>query len=73
MSLTLLGVLALLAGLAALRRRRRPPEPEEPWRRSLEDDEPLDLEEIRRAEEEFLAGGVEEDFDEDDGEPWRDR
>ena len=52
----LMSVLAV-AGALFVRRRRRQGEVQhvEPWRASLVDDEPLDLEEIRRAEDEWLA------------------
>jgi hypothetical protein len=47
----------LLGGIAAMRRRRDYESVEaEPWRASLDEDEPLDLEEIRKAEEEWLEG-----------------
>jgi hypothetical protein len=50
-----LATVVLLDGIAALRRRRMYESvEEEPWRASLEEDEPLDLDEIRRAEEEWL-------------------
>jgi hypothetical protein len=56
----LIAVLALVGGgLALTRRKSAVEEPTEPWRASLGDDEPLDLDEIRRAEQEWL--------DEDDG------
>jgi hypothetical protein len=50
-----LATVVLLGGIAAMRRRRMYESvEEEPWRASLEEDEPLDLDEIRRAEEEWL-------------------
>jgi len=53
-----MAVLVLVAGLAVMRRRRRyEAASDEPWRASLQrDDEPLDVQEIRQAEEEWLAG-----------------
>jgi hypothetical protein len=72
----LLFALFLMIAAAALftRRRREPDHGDEPWRASLreEDDEPLDLEEIRRAEEEWAAESeAEGGWEEDDDEPWR--
>jgi hypothetical protein len=71
----ILSVLALAGGAAMLQRRRAYESPDaEPWRRSLGEDEPLDLEAIRRAEEEFLAAeesGWSEDDEADGDEPWR--
>jgi hypothetical protein len=62
----MMALLLLFAGVSLLGRRRRYESvEEEPWRASLDDDEPLDVEEARRAEEEFL----ESDFAEDE-EPW---
>lgn len=51
-----MALLAVLGAAAAMRRRRGYEDPgEEPWRASLQrDDEPLDVEEIRRAEDEWL-------------------
>lgn len=50
-----MALLVLLGGFAVLRRRRAYETPEhEPWRASLDDDEPLDMDEIRKAEEEWL-------------------
>ena len=49
----------LVAAGFLLRRRETGTSEEEPWLASLErdgDDSPLDIEEIRRAEEEWLAG-----------------
>jgi hypothetical protein len=63
----LLLVVAVL--VAASRRRESPVLADEPWRESLlEDDEPLDIEEIRRAEAEWAEGAYE--WEEDD-ESWR--
>jgi hypothetical protein len=62
-------VIAVL--LVASRRRDVDPAGDEPWRASLreEDDEPLDIEEIRRAEAEWAAEGA---YDwEDEDESWR--
>ncbi len=64
--------LLLVAAVALVARRRGSPKTpvDEPWRESLrEDAEPLDIEEIRRAEEEWAAeGGLEW---EEDSESWR--
>jgi hypothetical protein len=51
-----MALLVLVGGMAMFRRRRVYESPaDEPWRASLaDDDEPLDLEEIRRAEDEWL-------------------
>ncbi len=66
----LLAVLVVIgAWLAFARRRRYETVEDEPWRASLaDDDEPLDMEEARRAEQEFLADHWDEEEDE---EPWR--
>jgi len=68
----LFAVLLIVAILVVMRRGRAPAShQEEPWRASLREevDEPLDLEEIRRAEEEWEAeGGL--DWEEED-ESWR--
>jgi hypothetical protein len=70
----ILTVLALVAGLLAFRRKRSyESSEEEPWRRSLEpDDEPLDIDAIREAEEEWLES-AEEEWDEGtpEDESWR--
>jgi hypothetical protein len=68
--LTILVVLAFF--VAASRRRRYESVEEEPWRASLEDDEPLDWDAARKAEDEWLS---EESWnsDGDDGEAWRNR
>jgi hypothetical protein len=53
----ILAILAIAGGFLA-RRRSTNDIDEEPWRASLrepDDDEPLDIEEIRNAEEEWLA------------------
>ena len=61
-------VLAIVGGGLALRRRSVDGEvAAEPWRASLDEDEPLDLEEIRRAEEEWLDD--DEGWEEEDSEP----
>ncbi|MBA4159403.1 MAG: hypothetical protein H0X65_18305 [Gemmatimonadetes bacterium] len=68
----LLTILLVIAGVIALSRRRnyRAREVEdEPWRASLDEDEPLDLDAAREAEERWLAEEWEEDDAED--EPWR--
>ncbi len=64
----MLALLVVVGALLALSRRRSYESvEEEPWRASLtEEDEPLDMDEVRRAEEEFLADSWEEDE-----EPWR--
>ncbi|CAN5744086.1 hypothetical protein BH23GEM6_BH23GEM6_07820 [soil metagenome] len=68
----LFAVLLMAAIFMVIRRGRAPTSsPEEPWRASLREneDEPLDLEEIRLAEEEWEAeGGL--DWEEED-ESWR--
>jgi len=66
----LMAVLVLVAGLSLMRRRAAYESMEdEPWRASLQaDDEPLDLDEIRRAEEEWLA---DEPWSEAADEDWR--
>jgi hypothetical protein len=58
-------LLLVAAGSILGRRRAYESDEQEPWRASLDEEEPLDVEEARRAEEEFLA----EDFEEDD-ESW---
>ncbi|MBA2246145.1 MAG: hypothetical protein H0W11_14410 [Gemmatimonadetes bacterium] len=65
----MLAILLVVGALLMIARRRRyETVEEEPWRASLaEDDEPLDMEQARRAEEEFLA----DSWQEDDDEPWR--
>jgi hypothetical protein len=67
----LMTVIAILGGFLMLRRKRSYESVEqEPWRASLaQEDEPLDLEEIRKAEEEWLNSTDWEDSPED--EPWR--
>jgi hypothetical protein len=70
--LILASLLAVAVAVVLLRGPRRQPLDDEPWRASLrepEDDEPLDMEEIRRAEEEWGADG--ESWDGNDDEPWR--
>ena len=66
-----LSLLALAGGLLMLRRRRSyGTVEEEPWRASLrEEDGGLDLDEIRRAEEEWLQESEWEDPPEPEG--WR--
>ncbi len=67
----LLAVLLLYAGVSMMRRRRAYETADaEPWRASLAaDDEPLDMEEIRRAEDQWLAD--EEWSDHPDEDSWR--
>ncbi len=67
----LTAVLVALGALLVLSRRRRYDSPgEEPWRAALEsDDEPLDVEEIRKAEEEWLQDDGWSEPPEDDS--WR--
>ncbi|HET7275536.1 MAG TPA: hypothetical protein VFI91_10275 [Longimicrobiaceae bacterium] len=61
----ILSVLAIIAAaVIGLRRRRYTGMEDEPWRASLGDDEPLDMDEIRKAEEEW------NDWDSDEDEPW---
>lgn len=65
-----LTVLVVIGGLLMMRRRAEFVAAEsEPWRASLGDDEPLDIEEIRRAEKEWLESSEWEDLPED--ESWR--
>jgi hypothetical protein len=65
----LMALIVIVAGLTMLRRKRLYESVEdEPWRRSLAD-EPLDIEEIRREEEEWLKSS-EWDGSSDD-EAWR--
>lgn len=64
-----LTVLTVVAFVAILSRRRRYESVEdEPWRASLEDEEPLDWEAARRAEDEWLA---ETEWEAGDDESWR--
>jgi hypothetical protein len=67
----LMALLVLVAGMSMMLRRREYETVEsEPWRASLADqDEPLDMEEIRRAEDEWLA--TEEWGDSAEDESWR--
>lgn len=63
----LLAILVIVAGIMA---KSRKVEPTEAWRESLEaDDEPLDIEAIREAEEEWNEDSSW--IDEDDDEVWR--
>ena len=70
----LMALLVVAAGVL-LRGRGRTVVEDEPWRASLDegDDEPLDMEEIRRAEDEWLAEeSAAESWREDEGEEdWR--
>lgn len=63
-----LAILVIVGGVLLRNRRAVPTSEEEPWRASLDEDEPLDLEEIRRAEAEWSADA--EGFDEPDDETW---
>jgi hypothetical protein len=63
--LTILGFFALAA-----RRRRYESVEDEPWRASLQEDEPLDWDAARRAENEWLAENEWQEG-EGDNEPWR--
>lgn len=66
--------LLVIAAAVLVRRPRRNADADEPWRASLreEEDEPLDIDEIRRAEAEWLEGDVwTDDGLDDDGEGWR--
>lgn len=66
----LMAILVVMGAALVLRRRRQYETPrQEPWRSSLAKDEPLDLEEIRRAEDEWLQEDAWEDLPED--ESWR--
>jgi hypothetical protein len=68
---TFMALVVLLGGMMMLLRRRQPEQfADEPWRASLrEDDEPLDMDEIRRAEDEWLTDSGWEGPDEE--ESWR--
>jgi hypothetical protein len=62
-----MALLLVAAGIGmAGRRRRYESVEEEPWRASLDDDEPLDVDAARRAEEEFLTDDPTGEADE----PW---
>lgn len=67
----LLAAMVVIGAILAMQRRRRYESPrDEPWRASLaSDDEPLEMDEIRRAEEEWLEESGWEDQPEDDS--WR--
>jgi hypothetical protein len=67
----LFALLLVAAVILVARRRQSPVVPvDEPWRESLNDGtEPLDIEEIRRAEEEWATEGGLEWEEDDDG--WR--
>ena len=69
--LWMLMAIAVIAGGMMMMRRRRAYEASEhePWRASLNEDEPLDLDEIRRAEEDWLEDEGWEDRPEE--EAWR--
>ena len=65
-----LTLLVIVGGLLMLRRKARfATSDNEPWRASLGDDEPLDMEEIQRAEKDWLRASDWEDLPEDEG--WR--
>ena len=64
----ILALLVLVAGFALRRQRRSYPVEREPWEGEPEDDAPLDMEEIRRAEEEWET---EASWDEPPEEDWR--
>jgi hypothetical protein len=67
----LVTVLVVVAFFAVAARRRSYESVEsEPWRASLDDDEPLDMEAARQAEEEWLQRNQWED-DNEESEPWR--
>jgi hypothetical protein len=71
----LMALLVLVAGMSMMLRRRQYETVEtEPWRASLADErEPLDMEEIRRAEDEWLSSDEWDDGLNDgvDDEGWR--
>ena len=64
-----LTILSIVAGVAAIRRRSPSSIEREPWEPDPADDEPLDLDEIRRAEAEWEADQGWEDPPEE--EAWR--
>jgi len=64
----ILALLVLVAAAVVMRKRRHYESVEdEPWRASLGEDDELDVDEARRAEDEFLDSAPWED----DEEPWR--
>jgi cytochrome c-type biogenesis protein CcmH/NrfF len=66
----LMAVLVIVGAVLAFQRKRRYDSPrDEAWRASLDSDEALEIEEIRRAEEEWLEAGGWEEPPEDDA--WR--
>ena len=65
----ILALLVLVAAAMVMRKRRRYESVEdEPWRASLGEDDTLDVDEARRAEDEFLSSSP---WEEEDEEPWR--
>jgi len=69
----LMALLVVVGGFSILRRRATFETAEsEPWRQSLDEDEPLDFEEIERAEREWLESEDWEESEEgEEGEDWR--
>jgi hypothetical protein len=66
----LLTLILITGGIFVLRRKASYIDSEkEPWRRSLREDAPLDMDEIRSAEEEWASGDEWKDLPEDDS--WR--
>jgi hypothetical protein len=66
----LMTLLVLVAGIIVLRRKATfVAADDEPWRQSLDEDEPLDIDEIRQAEEEWIETTEWEDPPDD--ESWR--
>jgi hypothetical protein len=66
----MMALLVVVAAMAVLRRKQRyGTTQDEPWRASLDDDEPLDMDEIRREEEEWLKSSGWDDPSDD--EAWR--
>lgn len=63
-------VLVVIAGAVLLRQRKGYAVEREPWEADPEDDAPLDIDEIRRAEQEFDAE-TEADWDGLTEEEWR--
>ncbi|MDR0786971.1 MAG: hypothetical protein LBG44_03800 [Gemmatimonadota bacterium] len=63
-------LILLAGGVLILRRKEKYIASEnEPWRRSLSEEKPLDIDEIRAAEEEWTSGDSWKDLPEDDS--WR--
>lgn len=67
----LMTLLVIVGGILVLRQKAATlvASDEEPWRRSLGEDEPLNIEEIRHAEDEWTSGDDWKDLPED--ESWR--